>query len=131
MASMSFSRPNSRKESAVSFLQLASSGRVREAYERYTARSFRHHNPYFVEDAASLAKGMEENARQFPNKSFQVQRVLEDGDLVAIHSRVRLDPGGPEVATVHIFRFEGDRVVELWDVGQPVPDTSPNKIGMF
>ena len=122
---------NSRKEYAISFLELASSGRVREAYETYTAASFRHHNPYFVEDAASLAKGLEDNATQFPNKSFQVQRILQDGDLVAVHSRVRLKPEGPDIATVHIFRFDGDLIVELWDVGQPVPDNSPNKIGMF
>ncbi len=60
-----------------------------------------------------------------------MQRALEDGDLVAVHSRVRLKPGEPGIAIVHIFRFEGDLVAELWDVGQPVPSDSPNANGMF
>jgi len=32
---------------------------------------------------------------------------------------------------VHIFRFEGERIAELWDLGQPVPDGSPNEDGML
>jgi hypothetical protein len=32
---------------------------------------------------------------------------------------------------VHIFRFAGDRVVELWDVAQPLPADSPNENGAF
>jgi predicted SnoaL-like aldol condensation-catalyzing enzyme len=122
---------SSRKELAVSFLRLASSGEVREAYDRYIAPDFRHHNPYFRGDAESLKAGMGENAAKFPNQVFEVQRVLEDGDLVAVHSRVRLAPEMPEVAVVHIFRFAGDRIVEARDVGQPAPPVSPNRNGMF
>jgi hypothetical protein len=29
------------------------------------------------------------------------------------------------------FRFEGDRIAELWDVGQVAPADSPNEYGMF
>jgi predicted SnoaL-like aldol condensation-catalyzing enzyme len=32
---------------------------------------------------------------------------------------------------VHIFRFRGDKIVELWDLGQEVPESSPNENGMF
>jgi hypothetical protein len=34
-------------------------------------------------------------------------------------------------ALVHVFRFEGDRIAELWDIGQPVPEHSVNAAGMF
>jgi predicted SnoaL-like aldol condensation-catalyzing enzyme len=44
---------------------------------------------------------------------------------------VRLKPGDLGVALVHIFRFADGRIVELWDVGQPVPEESPNQYGMF
>lgn len=71
---------------------------------------------------------MEKNAAEHPNKTLEVQRVLSDGDLVAVHSRVRPAPADAGLATVHLFRFEGDRIAELWDLGQPVP---PNKNGMF
>ena len=31
---------------------------------------------------------------------------------------VRGNPSDPDIAVVHIFKFEGDKVVELWDLGQ-------------
>ncbi len=120
-----------RKQAAVEFLKIASSGKVKEAYRSYVGANFRHHNPYFKGDAASLMAGMEENAAKFPSKVIEIQRALEDGNQVAVHSRVRLKPGDRGVSTIHIFRFEGDRIVELWDVGQPVPEDSPNENGMF
>jgi predicted SnoaL-like aldol condensation-catalyzing enzyme len=119
-----------RKDAAVSFLRLAASGRVREAYTQI-ADGFRHHNPYFAGDAQSLMKGMEENARQNPGKQLDVLRTIEEGDLVAVHSHVRQKPDDRGAAVVHIFRFEGDRIAELWDVGQPVPAESVNANGTF
>jgi predicted SnoaL-like aldol condensation-catalyzing enzyme len=74
---------------------------------------------------------MEENAARNPDKVLEIQRALEESDLVAAHSRVRQQPGELGAAVVHIFKFQDDRIVELWDVGQPVPDNSPNENGMF
>ncbi len=121
----------SRKEAAVSFLRLASSGQVAEAYRAYVGANFRHHNPYFKGDAVTLMAAMEENASQYPDKAIDIYHTLEEGDLVAVHARVRLKPGDRGVATIHLFRFEGDRIVELWDVGQAVPEMTPNENGMF
>jgi predicted SnoaL-like aldol condensation-catalyzing enzyme len=120
-----------RKDAALSFLHLASAGRAREAFSKYAGEGFRHHNAYFKGDAESLIAAMEENARQNPDKQFNVLRALEDGDLVAVHSHVRLKPEDLGVALVHIFRFDGDRIVEAWDLGQPLPAESPNENGMF
>lgn len=52
-------------------------------------------------------------------------------DLVAVHSHVRKKPDEWGAAVVHIFKFQGDCIVELWDIGQPVPERSPNENGMF
>jgi predicted SnoaL-like aldol condensation-catalyzing enzyme len=75
--------------------------------------------------------GMEESARQNPNKVLEVKRAIAEDELVAIHSHVRQKPGDLGAAVVHIFRFEQDRIVELWDLGQPLPEQSPNQYGMF
>ena len=119
------------KGNAVSFLTLAASGKVREAYDNYVSAKFRHHNAYFPGDAESLQAGMAEAHKKFPNTTLEVQHVLAEGDLVAVHSRVRHSSDTPEIAVVHIFRFEGGRIVELWDVGQEAPKDSPNENGMF
>ena len=121
----------SKKELAVSFQRLAASGHVREAYANHVAKDFTHHNPHFAGDANALMTGMEENARQNPDKRLDVLHALEDGDFVAVHSHVRQHPGDRGAVVVHLFRFEGDRIAELWDVGQPVPEQSVNGHGMF
>ena len=119
------------KEAATEFLRLASGGDVTRAYDSYVSEDFRHHNPYFRGDAGSLAKGMKDNAVENTGKRLTVERTVEEGDLVVVHSRVRMNQSSPEYALVHIFRFEGDRVAELWDISQEVPADSPNQYGMF
>jgi predicted SnoaL-like aldol condensation-catalyzing enzyme len=121
----------SHKEAAVSFLQLVVAGKIREAYDQYISPNFRHHNPYFKGDRESLLVAMEEAETQFPGKVFKVQRVLEDGNLVAVHSSMQLKPEMQEIAVVHLFRFEGELIVEEWEVGQEVPENLPNENGMF
>lgn len=61
----------------------------------------------------------------------RAHRIVEDGAEVATFSEVRHNRTGPPAAVVHFFRFEGDRIAELWDVGQEVPADSPNENGMF
>ena len=118
------------KDIAISFLQNAATGRFDEAYN-HVAPNFRHHNPYFKSDAESLKAGMADAHKQFPNTKIEVQRAIAEGDLVAVHSRVQHAPGTKPIAVVHIFRFEGDHVAELWDVEMEVPQESPNLNGMF
>lgn len=121
----------SRKRVAVEFLQAAAAGRARQAGAQHCHPAFRHHNVYFPGDADSLLAAMDENARQNPEKTLEVKRVLAEGDLVAIHSGVRHRPGERGAMLVHLFRFDGDRIVELWDIGQEIPADSPNANGPF
>lgn len=116
---------------AVSFLKLASSGKVNEAYSKYIGVGFRHHNPFFEGSAGSLQAGMEENAKQSPNKVFTILRTVSEGDFVVTHSHVQQSPEQHGAVVVHIFRFENGKIVELWDVGQPIPESSANQNGMF
>jgi len=121
----------SNKAAAIAFLQLASSGKVHDAYSKFVGAEFKHHNPFFEGSAESLMAGMEENARQNPDKVLEVKRAIAEGDFVAVHSHVRQKPGDLGAAVVHIFRFQNGRIVELWDLGQPLQENSQNQYGMF
>ena len=124
-------KSSSKKDNAITFLKLAAAGKLDEAYDNYIAPNFRHHNAYFAGDAESLKAGMAEAHKQFPNTTLEVQHAWEDGDLVAVHSRVSHGTDQPDISVVHMFRFEGDQVAELWDVGMEAPKDSPNKNGLF
>jgi len=119
------------KANAIAFLKLAASGEIGEAYSKFVASSFKHHNQFFEGSADSLLAGMQENARANPNKVFEIKRVLSEGDFVVTHSHVQQKPGDLGAAVVHIFRFENGKIVELWDLGQPIIENSPNQNGMF
>lgn len=119
------------KEIALDFLQLAAKGESREAFGKYVASNFKHHNVYFKGDAETIMTAMEENAKQVPGKIFEVKRALQDGDLVAVHSHVRPTPDNLGYAVMHIFRFENNRIAEMWDFGQEVPADMVNENGMF
>ena len=120
-----------KKIIAQDFLTLCAKGESRQAFELYVANNFKHHNAYFKGDRKSLMIAIEESAVSSPNKVFEIQRILEDGNLVAVHSKVRLEKEEITLAIMHIMQFEGDKILELWDFGQAVPEILVNDNGMF
>jgi predicted SnoaL-like aldol condensation-catalyzing enzyme len=116
---------------AQEFLKLAANGHSHEAFRLYVGKSFKHHNAYFKGDADTLMLAMEESSRTNPNKIFKIHHVLEDNNLVAVHSHLKQTPNELGFAVVHILKFESDKIVELWDLGQPLCPESVNENGMF
>ncbi len=72
---------DSNKDIAISFLKLASSGKVRDAYSNFVGAGFKNHNPFFEGSAESLQAGMETNALQNPDKVLEVKRVIARENL--------------------------------------------------
>ena len=118
-----------RKDNAVAFLELASAGKVREAFEKYIHPNFIHHLVFVKGDRESFLKAMEDNAREFPDKTYETLHALEDGDLVTVHGKVTLNP--KIYGVIHIFRFEQDKIIESWEASQEALDDSPNENGLF
>lgn len=85
------------------------------------------HNP-MVADGIDGVMAFLEQAGRVP---CEVKRTAIDGDLAFVHVRY-LNLLGQETAGVDIFRFNDDgRILEHWDVLQPVPTTSKNANTMF
>jgi len=117
------------KDAAVQFLQLVVAGRIDDAFKKYIDMRGKHHNPRFPAGFPALKKAMIDNHVQFPSKQLTVKNVLGDGELVAVHSRIVLRPGRNSLLVVHLFRFQADKIVELWECGMPEPSDSPNTDG--
>src|SRR3989344_4235450 len=114
------------KHAAVQFLRLVVARKIDEAYQTYIDADRKHHNAYFPASFAALKQGMIDAHTQFPNTQLVIKNVLGDGDLVAVHSHVIHKPGDLGVAVMHLFRFQNDKIVEMWDCGQPIQSDSPN-----
>ena len=121
----------SKKEIAISFLQLVVEGKVREAFLQYIGPRFCHHNPYFEGDAESLLRAMEEDVSNNPNKLIEIKQTIEEEDSVVVFSHVKQNQDDLGWAIVHIFRFQDEKIVELWDLAQSIPENSPNENGVF
>jgi len=91
------------------------------------AGPFIQHNPLFP-DGPDPLMGYLKQAGGLP---CEVKRLAIDGNLAFVHVRYP-DWAGKEHAAVDIFRFNDEgKIVEHWDVLQPVPDTSANNNTMF
>jgi len=119
------------KTAAREFLNLVVAGRIEEAYRRFIDMQGRHHNPHVPEGLPALKESMIDNHSRFPGKQITIRNVVGEGDLVAAHSLIVLNPGGETLSAVHLFRFRAGRIVEMWDCVQPVPADLPNKDGAF
>ena len=80
---------------------------------------------------SALQSAMIEADEKFPNKKFVIKHVLGDNNLFAVHSHLILNEGDPGLVTMHLFRFNGDKIVEMWDLSQQILPDSPNKDGAF
>ncbi|MGW0711331.1 nuclear transport factor 2 family protein [Streptomyces sp. NPDC002643] len=99
--------------------------------DRYVRPDYIQHNP-LAPDGAETLKGLAgAMAEQFPDLKYDVKRVISQGDLVLVHSNVVLTPGSRGSAVVDIFRFQGGRIAEHWDVAQNVPESTANGNDMF
>ncbi len=120
-----------RKKAATEFLQWVVEGKFDEAFQKHVLLTGKHHNPFTPKGFAALKKGMSDNHVIFPNKKFNILRVVGEGDLVAVHSRMTLGPGEKELALVHLMRFEGGKIAEFWDIAQMAPAEVVNENGLF
>ena len=60
-----------------------------------------------------------------------ISHIVVEGDLAVVHHHIVRNPGEKGVAAADIFRVKDGKIVEHWDVLQPVPETSVNQHAMF
>jgi predicted SnoaL-like aldol condensation-catalyzing enzyme len=68
---------------------------------------------------------------QHPGIRYEIKRIIADGNLVAVHAHGRFSPEDRGMAVIDILRVEKCKVMEHWDVVQPVPEKAANTNGMF
>ncbi|MER2175710.1 MAG: nuclear transport factor 2 family protein [Carnobacterium sp.] len=98
------------KEKAVAVLESLQSGEKKAAEEFVSAEQYIQHNLTFEDGREGLIGSLD--YLKSIDTQVDVKRVLEEGDLVAVHSEYELN--GSKVI-FDIFRFEEGKIVEHWD----------------
>jgi predicted SnoaL-like aldol condensation-catalyzing enzyme len=101
------------------------------ALDTYWSAGYHQHNPGIADGVAGARDGLGAYFGAFPELTVSRKRVVAEGDLVAVHSHYVNAPGERGQAVVDLFRVQGGKIVEHWDVLQDVPATSANDNTMF
>ncbi|MDQ1082142.1 MULTISPECIES: nuclear transport factor 2 family protein [Microbacterium] len=104
--------------------------RVAAAFAFLVADDYIQHNPNVPDGPQPAIDMLTPKFDGSPDARFEIQRILVDGDLAMVHVRASL-PGLPVAAVADIYRFENGRIVEHWDVLQPVPAHAAHDHPMF
>ncbi|MGN6598543.1 MAG: nuclear transport factor 2 family protein [Actinomycetes bacterium] len=116
------SDPDSNRELVERLFQAMCSGDL-DVIDELVADNFVQHNP----QVQSGRQAFRDFIGAVAPVESKVYRVLADGDLVAIHHHF-VSFGS---AVVDIFRVVDGKVVEHWDVLQPVPETTASGLHLF
>jgi predicted SnoaL-like aldol condensation-catalyzing enzyme len=71
---------------------------------------------------------------KYPEAEFSVKHLLADRDLVAAHTQLLSNKSKPNEGgsrQIHLFRFDGDKIAEYWDVTHQVTPIMPNASEAF
>ncbi len=89
------------------------------------------HNPTFPDGRQGLIDGVTQTFKAVPQLSHDLKQVFADNDTVILYTNTHLSTGDRGLAIVDIYRLEGTKIAEHWDVIQPVPESSANINTMF
>jgi predicted SnoaL-like aldol condensation-catalyzing enzyme len=125
------------KNIVTEYFGLLEGGKFKEGL-RYFAPDCRTHNPYVRGNMDTLTNAMtaarKDVAARTSQSEFIVKQMLVDGNLVAVHTQFLNSKSSPSqggLRQIHLFRFEGDRIAEYWDVTQQILSSMPNAGGAF
>lgn len=104
---------------------------VRKAFETWVNPGYIQHNPMAATGRDAAIGFLEPFFASNPSVSYSIKRIIADGNLVAVHAHGKFSAEDRGVAVIDILRVEGCKVMEHWDVVQPVPEKAANTNGMF
>jgi len=128
----SMASPEENKQTVLAYYNLAFNDRKpAEAVERYGGPHYIQHNPHVPDGFEAFIQFVEGFVGQFPQLSHDIKRTVAEGDMVVTHSLIKTSPEDRGTAAADFFRLEEGKIVEHWDVVQPVPESAANDHPMF
>lgn len=119
------------KEIVIAFYNAAINDKDFEAASVYLGDVYIQHNPLAADGPEGLKTFLEFAKANLSDFKIEFKRVLADGDFVVVHGHAKANADDRGSAVMDIFRVEDGKVVEHWDVIQPIPETSMNDNTMF
>lgn len=120
------------KKLVTDFYELAINQRKpTEATRKYIGLPYRQHNPNVVDGPDGFVHFISEMQKQSPQLKAVISRSLADDDIVVLHVHLTREANDPGLAIAEFFRLKNGKIVEHWDVVQPVPEKTASGNSMF
>jgi len=102
-----------------------------EASAKYIGANYREHNPFVSDGPQGVVAYTSGYIKANPKMRMEFKRIIAESDIVSVHSFLKPNSSDLGRAVVDIFRVEDGKLVEHWDVMQPVPLQAENRNTMF
>jgi predicted SnoaL-like aldol condensation-catalyzing enzyme len=119
------------KRNVVAFYEAGINQKDFAAASQFIGQRYTQHNPNAADGPEGFKRFIEFLREKFPNAHSEIKHVFADGDYVILHVHAVRDPGTRGNAIVDIFKLENGKIIEHWDVIQPIPEQAANGNGMF
>ena len=119
------------KKAVLEFYEKGLNQKDFDAAAGYFGPRYVQHNPTAPDGIEGFRKFIAFRKEKFPDAHSDIKQVFADGDYVILHVQAVPIPGERGSAIVDIFKLENGKIVEHWDVIQPVPEKSANTNTMF
>jgi predicted SnoaL-like aldol condensation-catalyzing enzyme len=121
------------EKNVLAFYELALNQKQGQAaVDRYVGSRYIQHNPGVDDGIQGFVKLIDFLREKYPQSHNEIKQAFVDGNYVILHVHAVSEPGTRGNAIVDIFRLDDQgKIVEHWDVVQPIPDQSANNNGMF
>ncbi len=122
---------DTNKQTVLAFYELALNNKDFDRACRLIGRRYIQHNPLIADDVDGLKTFIDYLRVTFPQLRAEVKQIFADGEFVVAHVHGVRVPGQRGSAIVDIFRLENGKIIEHWDVIQPIPEHAEHPNGMF
>lgn len=131
MAAANEAQQEANRKAVLAFYEKGLNQKDADAALAYVGDRYVQHNPNAADGPEGFKKFIGFLREKFPNSHSEIKRSFVDGDYVILHVHAVREPGTRGNAIVDIFKLENGKIVEHWDVVQPVPENPANNNTMF
>ncbi|XAH25349.1 nuclear transport factor 2 family protein [Xylophilus sp. GW821-FHT01B05] len=119
------------RQAVLAFYEKGLNQKDADAALQYVGNRYVQHNPGAQDGPEGFRKFVAFLREKFPQSRSEIKQSFVDGDYVILHVHAVRAPGERGNAIVDIFKLENGKIVEHWDVVQPIPEKAANTNGMF
>lgn len=130
-ASEGASKAEANKATVTAFYEKALNEGDAEGALAFVGNRYVQHNPFADDGKDGFRKFVTWRHGKFPHAHSEILKVFSDGDFVILHVHSVREPGTRGDAIVDLFKLEDGKIVEHWDVVQPIPEQLAHSNTMF